>query len=82
MDRKNKNTPGKIFLTVFLSIVSVVYVMPILIILINSFKSKTAISSSPFSFPNADSFYGFKNYIEGKKEIAQINAEYRSNLVR
>ena len=65
MDRKNKNTPGKIFLTVFLSIVSVVYVMPILIILINSFKSKTAISSSPFSFPNADSFYGFKNYIEG-----------------
>lgn len=65
MDRKDKNTPGKIFLTVFLSIVSVVYVMPILIILINSFKSKTAISSSPFSFPNADSFYGFKNYIEG-----------------
>lgn len=65
MDRKNKNTPGKIFLTVFLSIVSVVYVMPILIILINSFKSKTAISASPFSFPNADSFYGFKNYIEG-----------------
>ena len=65
MDRKNKNTPGKIFLTVFLSIVSVVYVMPIIIILINSFKSKTAISASPFSFPNADSFYGFKNYIEG-----------------
>ena len=65
MDRKNKNTPGKFFLTVFLSIVSVVYVMPILIILINSFKSKTAISASPFSFPNADSFYGFKNYIEG-----------------
>ncbi|MDD6848662.1 MAG: carbohydrate ABC transporter permease [Oscillospiraceae bacterium] len=65
MDRKNKNTPDKIFLTVFLSIVSVVYVMPIIIILINSFKSKTAISASPFSFPNADSFYGFKNYIEG-----------------
>ena len=65
MDRKNKNTPGKIFLTVFLSVVSVVYVMPIIIILINSFKSKTAISASPFSFPNADSFYGFKNYIEG-----------------
>ncbi|MGN1129775.1 MAG: carbohydrate ABC transporter permease [Ruminococcus sp.] len=65
MDRKDKNTPGKIFLTVFLSIVSVVYVMPIIIILLNSFKSKTAISASPFSFPNADSFYGFKNYIEG-----------------
>ena len=24
----------------------------------------------------------YRPYIEGKKEIAQINAEYRSNLVR
>lgn len=45
--------------------ISIVYVSPIFIVLMNSFKTKTAISASPFTFPNAQTFYGFDNYIQG-----------------
>ena len=31
----------------------------------NSFKFKTDISDNPFAFPNAETFYGFQNYIKG-----------------
>lgn len=56
---------GKIVLSVVFSIISVVYIMPIIIVLFNSFKLKTAISAEPFSLPNGDSFVGFENFIRG-----------------
>lgn len=52
-------------LTVFFSALSVVYVLPIAIVLINSFKDRRDISSSPFSLPDADSFVGWQNYANG-----------------
>lgn len=32
------------------------------IVFMNSFKSKLFINSTPFAFPNADSFVGLANY--------------------
>lgn len=52
-------------LTAFFTILSVVYVMPIIIVLYNSFKKKIFISNRPFELPNAKSFVGIENYIEG-----------------
>ena len=51
--------------TVIMTLISVVYLSPLFIVLINSFKLKTTISATPFVFPNADSFCGFDNYIRG-----------------
>jgi hypothetical protein len=52
-------------LTILFSIVSVFYVAPVFIVLMNSFKSNAAISRAIFEFPNADSFQGFQSYMTG-----------------
>ncbi|MBR6719329.1 MAG: carbohydrate ABC transporter permease [Clostridia bacterium] len=39
--------------------------MPVLLVLINSFKSNNAINMETFSLPNAESFVGADNYIKG-----------------
>ena len=39
--------------------------MPIVIVLINSFKSNSGINTQTFALPNAETFMGFDNYIKG-----------------
>lgn len=51
--------------TVFFSILSVAYVFPIVLVLINSFKGKVYISDNPFALPNAESWVGLENYTRG-----------------
>ncbi|MGN1466722.1 MAG: carbohydrate ABC transporter permease [Ruminococcus sp.] len=62
---KKKGKMSKTILTIVFSIIAVFYVSPIFIVLINSFKLKSKISSQPFSLPNAESFVGFDNYANG-----------------
>ena len=62
---KKKQTLGMKILTVVFSVISIFYVSPLFIVLMNSFKFKTDISDKPFACPNADTFYGFQNYIKG-----------------
>ncbi|MBQ3547129.1 MAG: carbohydrate ABC transporter permease [Clostridia bacterium] len=44
---------------------SVVFLLPILIIIINSLKFKFSITEAPFALPNSETFSGFENYISG-----------------
>ena len=62
---KRGNTPGKTALTVLFSVFSVVYLMPIVLVLINSFKNNNAVNMEPFALPNADTFMAFGNYAKG-----------------
>ena len=62
---KKKQTLGMKILTLVFSVISIFYVSPLFIVLMNSFKFKTDISDNPFAFPNAETFYGFQNYIKG-----------------
>lgn len=62
---KKKQTLGMKILTIVFSVISIFYVSPLFIVLMNSFKFKTDISDNPFAFPNAETFYGFQNYIKG-----------------
>ncbi|MGN1111702.1 MAG: carbohydrate ABC transporter permease [Acutalibacteraceae bacterium] len=62
---KKPRKTGKIILTVVLSIISVIYISPIIIVLFNSFKVKTAISAEPFALPNGDTFVGLDNFFRG-----------------
>ena len=66
---KKKQTVGMKILTILFSIVSVFYVAPVFIVLMNSFKSNAAISRAIFEFPNADSFQGFQSYMTGIKLV-------------
>ena len=52
-------------LTVVFSIICVIYALPIVIVLVNSFKDRLLISADPFSLPTGDAFVGISNYING-----------------
>ena len=56
-------------LTVFFSLLSLVYVAPIAIVVINSFKKKAYINRYPFSLPSAETFVGTENYASGIAKI-------------
>ena len=65
MEKKNKFTIG----TFFFSILSIVWLAPIFIVLMNSFKKKVFISKKPFSIPTDKMFVGLQNYVNGIKKI-------------
>lgn len=49
----------------FLCLLSAIFLVPILLVLLNSFKSRFYISSSPFAMPSSETFVGFENYLNG-----------------
>ena len=61
-------------LTVIFSIVSVLYMYPIILVVINSFKKKAYISKDPFSLPGGKTFVGIENYIRGIEKTGLISA--------
>ena len=60
-----KHERGKMATTVAFAVICIVYLLPILIVLMNSFKSNAAVNMETFALPNADSFVGFQNYVKG-----------------
>jgi raffinose/stachyose/melibiose transport system permease protein len=60
-----KYTTGNIVTIVFLLIISLLFIAPILLVLLNSFKGRLFVLNNPFAFPNAESFAGFSNYTNG-----------------
>ena len=61
-------------LTVFFSVLSIAYVYPIVLVLINSFKKKAYISRKPFAIPTDKMFVGFDNYLNGIDKTGFIQA--------
>ncbi len=66
---RSKKESYKNILTVIFSVISLAYVFPVVLVLINSFKKKTSINLNPFAFPNSKSFVGFDNYVNGIRKI-------------
>ena len=56
---------GKTILSIVMTVISVIYVLPVVSVLINSFKLNTFVKTETFSFPTAESFAGFENFIKG-----------------
>jgi len=56
-------------LTLFFSILSVIWVLPIAIVVMNSFKLKAYINRFPFKIGTGKMFVGLDNYIEGIEKI-------------
>ena len=52
-------------LTAFFVLLSIAYLYPIFVVLVNSFKSNAAINTDTFALPNAGTFMGLQNYIKG-----------------
>ena len=59
---------------VFLFILAVLFLTPILIVLMNSFKGRFFISDTPFALPDSQTFVGTKNYFSGIAKTGFIQA--------
>ena len=56
---------GKTVLSAFFALFSVVYVFPVFMVLVNSFKQNTFVKTETFAMPTAESFAGWSNFIKG-----------------
>ena len=55
----------KTILTVIFSVIAVLYIMPIVLVLINSFKENNFVNLETFKLPTKESFVGWDNYEKG-----------------
>ena len=65
--KENNEIPlkhGKL-LTIILSIVTLIYVSPIFVVLMNSFKANTFVKTDTFAWPIGKTLVGWANYIKG-----------------
>ena len=65
MKQKNGYTVTSKILTVAFVLICLVWIMPIVEVLLNSFKANAFVNTETFALPNADSFVGWANYIKG-----------------
>ncbi len=67
--------------TLTLSVLAVLFIAPIVIVFMNSFKTKFNILSSPFQFPNEESFSGLENYINGMNQAGILQSFLRTLII-
>lgn len=60
-----KNKIGGAILTAMFSVISILWLIPIFAVAMNSFKSNGAVNTNPFAWPDAESFMKWGNYIKG-----------------
>ena len=60
-----KRDVGGIILTVLFAIVCLIYIIPIIEVFINSFKTNSSINQQTFALPNGETFVGTDNYFKG-----------------
>ena len=56
---------GSLLLTVFLIVLSLLWLFPVYEVVINSLKANDFVRLEPFQLPNAETFVGFANYEKG-----------------
>ena len=61
-------------LFILLLVLSVVFLAPILIVLMNSFKGRFFIVDTPFDLPNGETFASLTNYVNGIQKTGFIQA--------
>ena len=64
-----------------LFILSVAFILPVIIVLINSFKGQFFIADAPFSLPDSNTFAGFTNYLKGIEKTNFFTAFFYSVFV-
>lgn len=78
--KKSKRVGNNVIFFVLL-ILSVLFLVPIIIVIINSFKSRIYISSQPLKLPNAETFVALENYISGVTSSDFFSAFLRSLFI-
>lgn len=67
--------------SLLLGILAVIFLIPIFVVLMNSFKGQFFIADAPFSFPTADTFAGLTNYVSGIEKTGFFSAFFYSLFI-
>ena len=67
--------------SLFLIFLSALFIFPIAVIVMNSFKTRFEISAAPFVLPNSDTFAGLENYITATLETGFLSAFFYSLFI-
>lgn len=76
-----KNKKSNAFAFSVLLLLSIVFLFPIYLVVINSLKSRFNIISEPFEFPNGETFVGLENYITGIQSSGILEAFLRTLFI-
>ena len=80
MEKKNRVADG--LMTVVLAVFSLAWIYPVIMILFNSLKKETAISTSTvFQLPNSATFAGLENYVNAVGSKGFVDAFLTSLLI-
>ncbi len=79
MQKASKIKHAAIFIA--LIILAALFLVPIFLVLINSFKSRFYVSSAPFDLPDSTTFAGLENYINGLSSSGFAAAFLRSVFI-
>ena len=79
MNRRKNAINGS--LSFLMALLAALFIAPVIIVFINSFKTKFNIISSPFSLPNAETYAGLENYINGISSSGILQAFLRSLFI-
>lgn len=72
---------SNVLIFTFLLLLSLIFLIPVITVVLNSFKNKFSISQTPFVLPNGDTFVGFENYISGIEDTGFITAFFWSIFI-
>ena len=75
---ENNRTAKNTIRLIILVALTAVFIFPILLVLMNSFKSRLNVSTVPFALPRGDMYVGFENYINGISSSGFLLAFIRS----
>ena len=79
---KNRKSISDTLMTIILTVLSIVWVYPVVMILFNSLKVETAISTNTaFALPTAETFAGALNYINAVGSKGFVDAFFTSLLI-
>ena len=70
---KEKRIP-QIFWYLLLIVLTLAFLFPIAVVLMNSFKGQFHIAQAPFRLPTAETFAGLSNYLNGIRKIGFFKA--------
>lgn len=79
MKSKSKKTNAAVYAVLF--ILTVLFLAPVFIVLMNSFKGNFYISDEPFTLPTGEKFAGFDNFIKGFTQSDFLRAFINSALI-
>ncbi len=64
----------KLIIFILLTVLSLLFLAPVVIVLINSFKTKFSIAQTPFVLPDEQTFVGIENYTQGVSNTGFFSA--------